>query len=76
LERPSEWVAASFDSHERDGLHELLLERIARARAKGFAVTETPHRALCLTCPARGGLCSWGETRTMSERSTTLESGS
>ncbi|MFZ2112857.1 MAG: UvrD-helicase domain-containing protein [Solirubrobacteraceae bacterium] len=74
LERPSEWVAASFDSNERDGLRELLLERIARARAKGFAVTETPHRTVCLTCPARGGLCSWGETRTMSERSTTLES--
>src|SRR6202042_3197942 len=74
LERPDEWVAASFDSHERDGLRELLLKRIERVRARGFAVTETPHRGLCLTCPARGGLCSWGETRTMSERSTTLES--
>lgn len=74
LERPGEWVAASFDSHERDSLRELLLKRIARVRAKGFAVTETPHREICLTCPARGGLCSWGETRTMSERSTTLES--
>jgi ATP-dependent helicase/nuclease subunit A len=74
LERPNEWVAASFDSREREGLRELLLERIALMRAKGFAVTETPHRSVCLTCPARGGLCSWGETRTMSERSTTLES--
>ncbi len=74
LERPGEWVPVSFDSHEREGLRELLLERIALMRAKGFAVTETPHRAVCLTCPARGGLCSWGETRTMSERSTTLES--
>jgi ATP-dependent helicase/nuclease subunit A len=74
LERPNEWVAASFDSRERKALRELLLERIALMRAKGFAVTETPHRGVCLTCPARGGLCSWGETRTMSERSTTLES--
>ena len=74
LERPNEWVAASFDSHERVALRELLLERIARMRARGFAVTQTPHRDICLTCPARGGLCSWGETRTMSERSTTLES--
>jgi ATP-dependent helicase/nuclease subunit A len=74
LERPKEWVAASFDSCERGALRELLLERIALMRARGFAVTQTPHRGICLTCPARGGLCSWGETRTMSERSTTLES--
>ncbi|HEY3971203.1 MAG TPA: UvrD-helicase domain-containing protein [Solirubrobacteraceae bacterium] len=74
LERPGEWVAASFDAHERGSLRELLLERIAHARIRGFAVTDTPHRGVCLTCPARGGLCSWGETRTMSERSTTLES--
>jgi ATP-dependent exoDNAse (exonuclease V) beta subunit len=74
LERPNEWVAASFDARGREGLRELLLERIALMRARGFAVTETPHRGLCLTCPARAGLCSWGETRTMSERSTTLES--
>jgi ATP-dependent helicase/nuclease subunit A len=74
LERPREWVAASFDSRERQGLREQLLERLALMRAKGFAVTQAPHRGICLTCPARGGLCSWGETRTMSERSTTLES--
>ncbi len=74
LERPNEWVAASFDSREREALRELLLERVALMRARGFAVTQTPHRDICLTCPARGGLCSWGETRTMSERSTTLES--
>ncbi len=40
----------------------------------GFAVTHTPHREICLTCPGRGGLCSWGETHTM-RRSATLESG-
>ncbi|HEV7938341.1 MAG TPA: UvrD-helicase domain-containing protein [Solirubrobacteraceae bacterium] len=74
LERPSEWVAATFDCGEGDDLRELLLERVARIRAKGFAVTEAPNRGVCLTCPARGGLCSWGETRTMSERSATLES--
>ncbi|HEY5195173.1 MAG TPA: UvrD-helicase domain-containing protein [Solirubrobacteraceae bacterium] len=74
LERPGEWVAARFGAHEQDALHEQLLVRIARAGANGFAVSEAPHRALCLTCPGRGGLCSWGETRTMSERSATLES--
>ncbi len=41
---------------------------------EGFAVTDFPHRGICLTCPGRGGLCSWGETRTMTARSATLES--
>ncbi len=75
LERPGEWVSARFVSGQRDRLREQLLGRIARARARGFAVTDAPHRGICLTCPGRGGLCSWGETRTMSARSATLESG-
>jgi hypothetical protein len=74
LERPQEWVEARFEASEREALRERLLARVARARAKSFAVSEVPHRALCLTCPGRGGLCSWGETRTMSERFPTLES--
>ncbi|HTB50326.1 MAG TPA: UvrD-helicase domain-containing protein [Solirubrobacteraceae bacterium] len=74
LERPDKWVAVSFDAHERDALRGRLLDRIARVRGKGFSVSEAPHRGICLTCPARAGLCSWGETRTSSERSTTLES--
>jgi ATP-dependent helicase/nuclease subunit A len=74
LERPEEWVAARFVSGEQHRLREQLLARVARERAKGFAVTEAPHRGICLTCPGRGGLCSWGETRTMSERFATLES--
>jgi ATP-dependent helicase/nuclease subunit A len=73
LERPQEWVAARFVTDERCHLREELLARIARSRDRGFAVTDAPHRAICLTCPARGGLCSWGETRTMSERIATLE---
>jgi ATP-dependent helicase/nuclease subunit A len=74
LERPEEWVAVRFVTDEQHRLREQLLARVARARAKGFAVTGAPHRAICLTCPGRGGLCSWGEIRTMSERSATLES--
>jgi ATP-dependent helicase/nuclease subunit A len=69
LERPGEWVKARFAASERDHLRERARARVAHARNVGFAVTEEPHRALCLTCPARGGLCSWGEARTMSERS-------
>ncbi len=73
LERPAEWVAVQFGLHEKDALRQRLLERVGTARAKGFAVSEDPHRALCLTCPGREDLCSWGKTRTMSARSTTLE---
>jgi ATP-dependent helicase/nuclease subunit A len=74
LERPEELVVARFASSERPHLRKRLLERIERVRSRGFAVTADPHRGICLTCPGRGGLCSWGETRTMSERSATLES--
>jgi hypothetical protein len=73
LERPQEWVAVRFVSDERCHLREELQARIDRVRNRGFVVTDSPHRAICLTCPARQGLCSWGETRTMSERSATLE---
>jgi ATP-dependent helicase/nuclease subunit A len=74
LERPQQWVATRFVADERHHLREQLLERIERVRTKGFAVTQHPHRGICLTCPGRGGLCSWGETHTMIERSATLES--
>jgi ATP-dependent helicase/nuclease subunit A len=73
LARPEEWVTARFVAGEREELRERARARVARARDKGFAVTEAPHRSLCLTCPGRGGLCSWGETHTMSERFATLE---
>lgn len=75
LERPERWAAARFLANERHELRERLLARIERARIRGFAVTSSPHREICLTCPGRGGLCSWGETRTMAARSTPLESG-
>ncbi len=73
LERPDELVTAKFVSDEQDHLREQLLQLVATLRAKGFAVTDSPHRGICLTCPARGGLCSWGETRTMSAQSPALE---
>jgi ATP-dependent helicase/nuclease subunit A len=67
LERPTEWVSARFQAGERERLRRQLRERLARVRARGFAVTEAPNRGVCLTCPGRGGLCSWGESHTMSE---------
>jgi hypothetical protein len=72
LERPDEWACARFDAGQVERLRERLLADVASARARGFVVAEEPHRELCLTCPGRGGLCSWGETHTMRARSTTL----
>ncbi len=67
LERPDEPVAAAYAVSERASLEERLAGRLEGARAAGFAVSPTPHRSLCLTCPGRGGLCSWGEAETSRE---------
>jgi ATP-dependent helicase/nuclease subunit A len=74
LERPERWATARFLAHERHELRGRLLARVHAARSRGFAVTPHPHRGICLTCPGRGGLCSWGETHTMRSQSATLES--
>jgi ATP-dependent helicase/nuclease subunit A len=66
LER-EEWVAARYAAAERLTLEARLAERVARARQLRFAVSEQPHRGLCLTCPGRTGLCSWGESETLRE---------
>jgi ATP-dependent helicase/nuclease subunit A len=65
LERPREWASVRYVAGERAGLERLLAVRIERAAAGGFAVSPSPHRGLCLTCPGRAGLCSWDETRTL-----------
>ncbi len=67
LERPGEPVLAGFTDTERPVLEDRLARRLSAARAGGFRVSESPHRALCLTCPGRGSLCSWGESETMRE---------
>jgi hypothetical protein len=66
LER-DESVAARYAAGERLVLEQQLAERIARARVEPFAVSARPHRGLCLTCPGRAGLCSWGEAETLRE---------
>jgi ATP-dependent helicase/nuclease subunit A len=66
LER-DESVAARYTAGERLVLEQQLAERIARARLEPFAVSPLPHRGLCLTCPGRAGLCSWGEAETLRE---------
>jgi len=67
LERPNEWVATRFHAHDRDLLSGRLRARISHARERPFAVSSQPHRGLCLTCPGRGGLCSWGDAQTLRE---------
>jgi ATP-dependent exoDNAse (exonuclease V) beta subunit len=68
LERPAEPVAVRYTAGERLELEQQLADRLAAAREDPFEVTHRPHRALCLTCPGRVGLCSWGEAQTLRER--------
>ncbi len=67
LERPGEPVAVAYDASERVELERRLAGRVEGARTAGFVVSERPHRGLCLTCPGRTSLCSWGETETLRE---------
>jgi ATP-dependent helicase/nuclease subunit A len=67
LEQPDAPVRQSFAEAELDearGRVEKVLERLAAGR---FDVTDRPHRALCLDCPARERLCSHGTAAQMRE---------
>jgi ATP-dependent helicase/nuclease subunit A len=65
LARPHEPVSTSFGAGDLAGLGEELKARAAAVGERGFAVSLTPHRELCLTCPGRGTLCSWDDAATM-----------
>ena len=67
LQRPQDPVGARFAAADRGALEERLAARIGRARESAFSVSDRPHRGLCLTCPGRAGLCSWGEAETLRE---------
>jgi ATP-dependent helicase/nuclease subunit A len=69
LERPHEPVTSAYTVADRGELEHRLAERLAQARERmrTFSVSPAPHRGLCLTCPGRSGLCSWGEMETMRE---------
>jgi hypothetical protein len=67
LERPQEWASARYTAADRPALEAQLAELLTRAREHPFAVSPRPHRGLCLTCPGRVGLCSWGEAETLRE---------
>ncbi len=74
LER-GEWVTAAYRASELPALEGTLAERAQRASEQPFAVSAHPHRGLCLTCPGRGGLCSWEEELTLRERPFPLADG-
>jgi ATP-dependent helicase/nuclease subunit A len=65
MQRPSEPVSASFTAAQRPQLEMQLRQRAARAHAAGYAVSATPHRRLCLTCPGRATLCTWSSAETL-----------
>ena len=66
LERPHEAVSAVYETARRPELEAELHALMARP----YTVSPAPHRALCLTCPGRRGLCSWGEELTLRETPT------
>jgi ATP-dependent exoDNAse (exonuclease V) beta subunit len=67
LEAPGEPVEATFVAEEADELEARLLELAAGVIGGEFEPTAEPHRELCLTCPGRAALCSWGPDRTLRE---------
>jgi ATP-dependent helicase/nuclease subunit A len=68
LHRPAEPVGVVFAAEERPRLEDAVARLVRSARADSFAVSEDPHRGLCLTCPGRAGLCSWSDSMTLRER--------
>jgi hypothetical protein len=67
LERPLEPATVRYTAAERPALESELAARLRADWQDPFAVSPRPHRALCLTCPGRGGMCSWSEEETMRE---------
>jgi ATP-dependent exoDNAse (exonuclease V) beta subunit len=68
LHRPSEPIGAVFTTADKSQLEDTIAELVKNVRARPFVVSKKPHRGLCLTCPGRSGLCSWGDSDTLRER--------
>ena len=68
LEAPDAPVTATFEAADVAALEGSLRELAAGVLAGRFEPTDSPHRELCLTCPGRQALCSWGPDHTLRER--------
>jgi hypothetical protein len=65
LQRPDEPVLRTHGAADAPTLTAELVAQAAGLLAGRFPVAERPHRDLCLTCPGRGGMCSWPEEMTL-----------
>jgi ATP-dependent helicase/nuclease subunit A len=72
LHRPAEPIGAVFVQGDRPCLENAIVGLARNARGGSFAVSEDPHRGLCLTCPGRSGMCSWGDSMTLREQGGTV----
>jgi ATP-dependent helicase/nuclease subunit A len=68
LHRPGEPIGTSYTAADKPELEDRVAELARHAHARVFTVSREPHRGLCLTCPGRSGLCSWGDSDTLRER--------
>jgi RecB family exonuclease len=68
LHRPGEPIGAGYAAADKPELEDRMAKLAERAHTHTFSVSENPHRGLCLTCPGRSGLCSWGDSDTLRER--------
>jgi len=68
LHRPSEPIGAVFAAADKQRLEDTIAQLVKNAHTHPFIVSQNPHRGLCLTCPGRSGLCSWGDSDTLRER--------
>ena len=75
LRRPAEPIGAVFTAEDRPRLQEAVARLVMSAHEGSFAVSEDPHRGLCLTCPGRSGLCSWSDSMTLREHTRERERG-
>jgi ATP-dependent exoDNAse (exonuclease V) beta subunit len=67
LHRPAEPATAIYDRADVPRLREELDHLVEGIAREDFRPTDTPHRALCLTCPGRRALCVHPEDLTLRE---------
>jgi ATP-dependent exoDNAse (exonuclease V) beta subunit len=65
LQRPDEPVVSTHLAADAPTLTAELVAQAGDVLAGRFPVAARPHRELCLTCPGRGGMCSWPQELTL-----------